>query len=132
MLGGVIQGVGYVLLAGCPLALVVRVGQGSRFHLVALVAFAGGAALFGHLRAPIVDAFEPLSLRPKDSSTPDTQPRDERDLTDAITFSLPTVDGGRMSYGPDSGRMQLRLAETDGTLTVTQDPVLLVYTAPPC
>jgi uncharacterized membrane protein YedE/YeeE len=36
-LGGFIQGIGYVLIAGCPLALLVRVGQGSKSHIVALV-----------------------------------------------------------------------------------------------
>jgi len=37
LLGGFIQGVGYVLALGCPLGLLLRIGEGSKFHMVVLV-----------------------------------------------------------------------------------------------
>ena len=53
-IGGVIQGIGYILAAGCPLALLVRTGQGSKFHFAVIPAFLIGAALFGALKGPVL------------------------------------------------------------------------------
>jgi uncharacterized membrane protein YedE/YeeE len=40
--GGLVQGVGYYLAAGCPLGLLLRIAEGSRFHLVVFVGFVAG------------------------------------------------------------------------------------------
>lgn len=44
--GGFIQGVGYYLASGCTLTLLVRLGEGSKFHVVALGAFMAGVAAY--------------------------------------------------------------------------------------
>lgn len=44
--GGVVQGVGYYLAAGCPLGLLVRIGEGSKFHLIVFVGFVIGIAAY--------------------------------------------------------------------------------------
>ncbi len=46
LVGGLIQGVGYYLAIGCPLSLIVRIGEGSKFHLVVFAAFVLGVALY--------------------------------------------------------------------------------------
>ncbi len=62
--GGVVQGVGYYLAAGCPLGLLVRIGEGSKFHLVVFVGFAIGlAAYVGLLHKPIAALLNPLSTQ---------------------------------------------------------------------
>ncbi len=53
-IGGVIQGVGYILAAGCPLALLVRTGQGSKFHFTVIPAFLLGAAIFSALKGTLL------------------------------------------------------------------------------
>ena len=62
--GGVVQGVGYYLAAGCPLGLLVRIGEGSKFHLLVFVGFAVGlAAYVGLLHKPIAALLNPLSTQ---------------------------------------------------------------------
>lgn len=51
LVGGVIQGAGYYLASGCPLGLLGRLGEGSKFHLIVFVAFAAGAALYASFLA---------------------------------------------------------------------------------
>ena len=46
VVGGLLQGVGYYLAIGCPLSLIVRIGEGSKFHMVVLVSFVLGVALY--------------------------------------------------------------------------------------
>ncbi len=46
LVGGLLQGVGYYLAIGCPLSLIVRIGEGSKFHMVVFVSFALGVALY--------------------------------------------------------------------------------------
>ncbi len=46
LVGGLIQGVGYYLAIGCPLSLIVRIGEGSKFHMAVFVSFALGVALY--------------------------------------------------------------------------------------
>jgi len=44
--GGLLQGVGYYLAIGCPLSLIVRVGEGSKFHMIVFVSFVAGVGLY--------------------------------------------------------------------------------------
>ena len=46
LVGGLLQGVGYYLAIGCPLGMLVRVGEGSRFHMAVFVSFVLGVALY--------------------------------------------------------------------------------------
>ncbi len=46
LVGGLLQGVGYYLASGCPLSLIVRIGEGSKFHMVVFVSFVLGVALY--------------------------------------------------------------------------------------
>jgi uncharacterized membrane protein YedE/YeeE len=46
LVGGLIQGVGYYLAIGCPLSLIVRIGEGSKFHMAVFVSFLLGVALY--------------------------------------------------------------------------------------
>lgn len=59
-IGGFVQGIGYVLIAGCPLSLCVRMGQGSKYHLVAGIGFAAGVAAFAHVSGSVLRLFEPF------------------------------------------------------------------------
>jgi uncharacterized membrane protein YedE/YeeE len=62
--GGVVQGMGYYLAAGCPLGLLVRIGEGSKFHLIVFVGFAVGlAAYVGLLHKPITTLLSPFSTQ---------------------------------------------------------------------
>lgn len=64
LVGGLFQGVGYYLAIGCPLGMLVRVGEGSKFHLVVFVGFLLGVALYaGLLDKPISYALDPLEFR---------------------------------------------------------------------
>ncbi len=45
-MGGLLQGVGYYLAIGCPLGMLVRVGEGSKFHMAVFVSFVLGVALY--------------------------------------------------------------------------------------
>ncbi len=46
VVGGLLQGVGYYLAIGCPLSLIVRIGEGSKFHMAVFVSFVLGVALY--------------------------------------------------------------------------------------
>jgi hypothetical protein len=62
--GGVVQGVGYYLAAGCPLGLLVRIGEGSKFHLIVFVGFAVGlVAYVGLLHKTIATLLNPISTQ---------------------------------------------------------------------
>lgn len=49
LLGGFIQGLGYVLARGCPLSLMVKLGEGSRYHMIVLGAFVVGLSSYALL-----------------------------------------------------------------------------------
>lgn len=55
LLGGLIQGIGFVLAAGCPLGLLLRVGEGSKSHFLVVVAFLLGAGIFSLVGKPLVE-----------------------------------------------------------------------------
>ena len=64
LLGGFVQGAGYVLAFGCPLGLLVRIGEASKFHMIVFIGFIIGIGIYSLLFAAIVDEFmEPLSYR---------------------------------------------------------------------
>ncbi len=46
LVGGLLQGVGYYLAVGCPLSLIVRIGEGSKFHMAVFVSFVLGVGLY--------------------------------------------------------------------------------------
>ncbi len=46
LVGGLLQGVGYYLAIGCPLSLIVRIGEGSKFHMAVFASFVLGVALY--------------------------------------------------------------------------------------
>ncbi len=46
LVGGLLQGVGYYLAIGCPLGMLIRVGEGSKFHLAVFASFVLGVALY--------------------------------------------------------------------------------------
>lgn len=46
LVGGLIQGVAYYLAIGCPLSLIVRIGEGSKFHMAVFASFVLGVALY--------------------------------------------------------------------------------------
>ncbi|MHC4089567.1 MAG: YeeE/YedE thiosulfate transporter family protein [Planctomycetota bacterium] len=52
--GGLLQGIGYYLAMGCPLSLIVRIGEGSKFHMVVFVSFVVGVALYVGLLESLV------------------------------------------------------------------------------
>lgn len=54
LLGGLIQGVAYYLAIGCPLGLIVRIGEGSKFHSVVFASFVVGVALYVGLLESLV------------------------------------------------------------------------------
>lgn len=53
LLGGFVQGLGYVLARGCPLNLMVRLGEGSKYHLIVLAAFIAGLSGYAFLHQKI-------------------------------------------------------------------------------
>jgi len=60
--GGLIQGIGYYLAVGCPLGLLVRIGEGSKSHMIVFLGFAAGLAVYvGLLHGPVSAALEPFS-----------------------------------------------------------------------
>ncbi len=64
LLGGVVQGIGYYLSVGCPLGLLVRIGEGSKFHLVVFFGFAFGLIAYaGLLHKPITALLDPVSTQ---------------------------------------------------------------------
>ncbi len=52
--GGLIQGAGYYLAIGCPLSLIVRIGEGSKFHMAVLISFVAGVELYVGLLESLV------------------------------------------------------------------------------
>ena len=61
LVGGLVQGVGYYLASGCPLGLLVRLGEGSKFHLVVFVSFLAGVAFYAGLISGSLSAIlEPI------------------------------------------------------------------------
>lgn len=54
--GGLLQGVGYYLAVGCPLSLLVRLGEGSKTHGVVFVAFIVGVALYAGLLQEVLES----------------------------------------------------------------------------
>jgi uncharacterized membrane protein YedE/YeeE len=44
--GGLLQGVGYYLASGCTLSLLLHLGEGSKFHAIALAGFIVGMAAY--------------------------------------------------------------------------------------
>ena len=59
--GGVVQGVGYYLAVGCPLSLLVRIGEGSKFHLLVFVSFVAGVTFYvGVLDGPVSSLLGPI------------------------------------------------------------------------
>ena len=64
LLGGLLQGVGYFLAMGCPLSLLVRIGEGSKFHLLVFVGFIAGVAVYaGALDGPFSAVLGPIETR---------------------------------------------------------------------
>jgi hypothetical protein len=62
--GGIVQGMGYYLAAGCPLGLLVRIGEGSKFHLLVFVGFSVGlVAYIGLLHKLITALLSPFSTQ---------------------------------------------------------------------
>ncbi|MHC4065578.1 MAG: YeeE/YedE thiosulfate transporter family protein [Planctomycetota bacterium] len=61
--GGLLQGIGYYLAMGCPLSLIVRIGEGSKFHMVVFVSFVVGVALYvGLLESLVSRTLEAVSV----------------------------------------------------------------------
>ncbi len=54
LVGGLLQGVGYYLAIGCPLSLIVRIGEGSKFHMAVFVSFVLGVGLYVGLLEDLV------------------------------------------------------------------------------
>ncbi len=54
VVGGLLQGVGYYLAIGCPLSLIVRIGEGSKFHMAVFVSFVLGVGLYVGLLEDLV------------------------------------------------------------------------------
>lgn len=64
LVGGLLQGVGYFLAIGCPLGMLVRVGEGSKFHLMVFGGFLLGVALYaGLLDRSVSFVLDPLEFR---------------------------------------------------------------------
>ena len=63
LVGGLLQGVGYFLAMGCPLSLLVRIGEGSKFHLVVFVGFVAGVAAY----AAALDGMVSAALGPMEA-----------------------------------------------------------------
>ncbi|HCJ67365.1 MAG TPA: hypothetical protein DHV62_08620 [Elusimicrobia bacterium] len=97
-LGGFLQGVGYVLITACPLTLLVRLGQGSKLHLVAFGGFLLGAAFFGHLRTPLVNFFSPFILQPPAGIGSEIVTVSAKSVPPS-TFSIPTIDNKTFTLG---------------------------------
>jgi len=97
-LGGFIQGVGYVLITACPLTLLVRLGEGSKLHLVAFCGFILGTAFFGHLRGPIVNFFSPFTLQPPTGIGSEIVTVSAKSVNSSI-FSIPTIDNKTFTLG---------------------------------
>ncbi len=63
LVGGLVQGVGYYLAIGCPLSLIVRIGEGSKFHMVVFVSFVLGVVVYvGLLDGLVADTLARVSF----------------------------------------------------------------------
>jgi len=130
-LGGFIQGIGYVLIVGCPLALLVRLGQGSKSHMIAVVFFALGVSLFGHFKEPIVNLLSPFTLESK-AISPTQWNEGFSNIQKPLSFSFQTVDGGKMSYEQKDGVSFFRYQLKSGKEQISKNSPLLIYIAPSC
>lgn len=130
-LGGFIQGIGYVLIAGCPLALLVRVGEGSKAHIIALVFFAVGISLFGHFKEPILSLLSPFTLEAKAISLTQ-QDEESPNIQKPLSFTLQTIDGGKMNYEQKDGVSFFRWQPRSGKEQFLKNFPLLIYIAPHC
>jgi hypothetical protein len=59
-LGGVIQGFGYILAAGCPLSILRRAGSGSGSHIIAVFAVITGFVIYTFFMQDIFNALSPF------------------------------------------------------------------------
>jgi hypothetical protein len=57
LLGGFIQGIGYVLALGCPLGLLVRTGEGNKFHMVVFIFFIIGIGIYSSVFQGMIHRF---------------------------------------------------------------------------
>lgn len=130
-IGGFIQGIGYVLIVGCPLALLVRVGQGSKSHIIAIVFFALGVSLFGHFKEPIVSSLSPFTLEAKTIS-PTQWNEGSPSIQKLLSFSFQTIDGGKINYEQKGGVSFFRYQQKGGKEQIFKNSPLLIYIAPPC
>lgn len=130
-LGGFIQGIGYVLIMGCPLALLVRVGQGSKFHIIAVVFFALGVSLFGHFKQSIVSLLSPFTLEAR-TITERQSGENLSSIQRPLSFALQTIDGGKINYEQRDGASFLRYQPKSKREQIFKNSPLLVYIAPPC
>jgi peroxiredoxin/uncharacterized membrane protein YedE/YeeE len=131
LLGGFIQGVGYVLIAGCPLTLLIRVGQGSKSHIIAVVFFALGVSLFGHFKEPVVSSLSPFTLEAKTIS-PTQWSEGSSSVQKPLSFSLQTIDGGEMNYEQKDGISFFRYQPKSEKEQTFKNSPLLIYIAPSC
>jgi len=64
LVGGLTQGIGYYLAMGCPLSMLVRIGEGSKFHLVVFVTFIVGVSFYvGNLEKLISPVLSSIGTR---------------------------------------------------------------------
>jgi thiol-disulfide isomerase/thioredoxin len=62
LLGGVLQGIGYIMIAACPLSTLSRLGSGVKRYMVVVGGFLVGAILFAQLAGPIHRVMDPLQV----------------------------------------------------------------------
>jgi thiol-disulfide isomerase/thioredoxin len=62
LLGGVLQGIGYTLVAACPLSTLTRLGGGAKRYMVVVGGFLVGAVLFAQVASPIHRVMDPLQF----------------------------------------------------------------------
>ncbi|MBI2251586.1 MAG: YeeE/YedE family protein [Armatimonadetes bacterium] len=132
-IGGFIQGIGYVLIIACPFTLLVRLGEGSKSHIFALIFFALGISLFGYFREPIVDLLSPFTIKTqtfiKSSIWVDESKKFKKHLS---YFNIQTIDGGKIEYQEGKKSNLLIHQSPNGNKRVLENPILLIYIAPPC
>jgi peroxiredoxin len=130
-LGGFIQGIGYVLIVGCPLALLMRLGQGSKSHVIAVVFFALGVSLFGHFKEPIVNLLSPLTLEAR-TITRTQSGENLSSIQKPLSFTLQTIDGGKINYEQKGGVSFFRYQQKGAEEQIFKNSPLLIYAAPSC
>ena len=116
---------------GCPLALLVRVGQGSKSHIIALAFFALGVSLFGHFKEPIVSSLSPFTFEAK-AILPTQWNEEPSDIQELLSFTFQTIDGGKMNYEQKDGVSFFRYQPKSGKEQIFKNFPLLIYIAPPC